>query len=92
MAVDAGEVAPGEFFMTRDRELRKVYRVVADGQGVLRVWYQCKPAALPCQPLLFGHAQADPPALADFVVQCAYRVREPELRALHDSGVLLQFE
>ena len=92
MAVNAGDVTPGEFFMTRDRELRKVYRVVADGQGGWRVWFQCKPATLPCQPLLFGHTQADPPALEDFIAQCAYRLSEPELQALRASGVLLQFE
>lgn len=48
MAVDAADVTPGEFFMTRTRELRLPGR--------------------------------------------CYRLSESELRALHDSGVLLKYE
>jgi len=92
MAVQAGEIMPGDYFMTAERELRKVYRVAADGHGCRHVWYQCKPATLPAQPLLFGHTQAKPLPIEDFAAQCAYRLSEPELRQLRSAGVLLEYE
>lgn len=92
MAVHSREIVPGEFFMSHDRELRKVARLAFDAEGRLRVWYQRKSATLPTQPLLFGHGQADAPYLEDFVAECDYRLSGPELSALRDGKVLLEDE
>lgn len=92
MAVEAGDVLPGAFFMALEQELRKVHRVVTDAAGRTRISYQCKPATVPNRALLFGHALANPPTLEEFLARCLYRLSEPELRVLREQGILLEHE
>lgn len=92
MAVHAGDIAPGEFFMAIDGQLRKVARLATDPNGCMRVWYQSKPVTLPAQPLLFAHGRADAPLLATFAEQCVGRISPRQLQELRDSGILLAHE
>lgn len=92
MAVRADEAMIGTFFVTANQELRKVVRVTTDGQGCPRVWFQCKSAVAPNRPFLFGHTQANPPTLVDFIAQCDHRLSWAELGALRERGILLSGE
>lgn len=79
MAVKNDEVRMGEYFLTAERELR---RVAPDREGDLRVWFQAKNAAIPDQPFLFGHTQDGPPTLETFAGQCQRRLSWAEVDAL----------
>ena len=92
MAVHAGDIVPGEFFMAIDGQLRKVSRLATDPEGRTRVWYQSKPVTLPAQPLLFAHGPADAPLLAAFAEQCVGRISPRQLQELRESGILLEHE
>lgn len=92
MALNAEDVVAGEYFLTPDRQLRKVVRVVRGDHGAAHVWYQCKSATVPNSPFLFGHTQANPPTLDEFVAQCERRLSWVEIRQLCETGILLTHE
>lgn len=92
MAIHAGDIVPGEFFMAIDGQLRKVARLATDADGRTRVWYQSKPVTLPTHPLLFAHGHDDAPLLSVFAEQCVGRISPRQLQELRESGILLEHE
>jgi hypothetical protein len=92
MPVKASEVTVDAFFITTNKQLRKVTEIVPAEKTGTRVHYLRKSAIIPGRKFEFGSTKAKPPLLKNFIAVCDHVLSEEDVNELRQKNIILQDE
>ena len=92
MPVQSSEVQVGAFFITADKQLRKVTQIETDAQSRDRVHYLSKSANIANRQFNFGHTKENPPLMDSFISDCDRLLSTLDILQLRKSNIILSNE